>query len=336
MLNTNRNLLFKAIILALCTISFVHVFLFPLYELKNRRGAARTFSDLEQSLCMSNIKKRGVWRSGRCPQYGVVSVVQGGRLGNQMWEYASVWALARRTGLEPYVPRCIRTKLDQVFEHLTVSTFEEIGHCPMQMEHFVRSLDAWNFTNQSIILPRYYVQPELVLTWVQDIVQEFTMRKKLVARSQEVLQAVVKATEKEYPKNITPTFVGVHVRRTDYIGYLRIKHHVGPAHRRFFLAAMKIFEEKYEGVVFVVVSDDPVWCWKTFLAKNNAYVVGWHQKNSPALDMAILAACNHTIYDYGTFGEWGAILAGGDTIYYNVSSHSSAKLGQLMANWHTI
>lgn len=144
--------------------------------------------DFEQSLCTSNIKKRKVWRLIRCPQYGIVTVVQGGRLGNQMWQYASVWAFARKTGLEPYVPRCIRIKLDQIFEQLSVPTFEEISHCPVDLNNFVKSLDAWNLTSQSIILPRYSMQPDIVLTWVQDIVQEFTIRKQLVEKSQQVLR----------------------------------------------------------------------------------------------------------------------------------------------------
>lgn len=104
----------------------------------------------------------------------------------------------------------------------------------------------------------------------------------------------------------------------------------------FYKAAMRIFEEKHHNVVFIIVSDDPVWCWKKFGSKQNAYVANKHQKNSPALDLAILASCNHTIYDYGTFGEWGALLAGGETIYYNLSHHSSARLGQLLKNWYTI
>ena len=29
-------------------------------------------------------------------------------------------------------------------------------------------------------------------------------------------------------------------------------------------------------------------------------------------DLAILSICNHTILDYGTFGLWAALLAGGD------------------------
>lgn len=31
-------------------------------------------------------------------------------------------------------------------------------------------------------------------------------------------------------------------------------------------------------------------------------------------DLALLAACNHTILSYGTFGQWGALLAGGRTV----------------------
>lgn len=119
MLNTNHNILFKATVLALCVISFVHIFLFPLYDMDAGRNPTKTFMDFEQSLCTSNIKHKKSWKRANCPQYGIVTIMQGGRLGNQMWEYASVWALARRTGLEPYVPRCIRLKLDQVFEALT-------------------------------------------------------------------------------------------------------------------------------------------------------------------------------------------------------------------------
>lgn len=329
MINTNQNLLFIATILALCVISFVHIFLFPLYDINARHISTRTFADFEQSLCTSNIKHRKVWRKLYCPQYGIVTIVQGGRLGNQMWEYASVWAVARRTGLEPYVPRCIRLKLEQVFESLSVPSFEEISHCPVDLSVFVKSLDSWNYTNQSIVLPRYFIQPDLVLTWVQDIIQEFTIKKKLLDRSQQILHLAKRGRDYK-------VFVGVHIRRTDYIGYLRRKHAVPPASVDFYTAGMRYFEEKYEKVVFVVVSDDPLWCQKNFGKRGNVYVTSKLHPNSPALDLAILASCNHSLFDYGTFGEWGAILAGGETIFYNLSHHSSARVGQLLPNWRTI
>ena len=32
------------------------------------------------------------------------------------------------------------------------------------------------------------------------------------------------------------------------------------------------------------------------------------------LDIILLIQANHTIYDYGSFGFWGAVLAGGTTM----------------------
>ena len=34
----------------------------------------------------------------------------------------------------------------------------------------------------------------------------------------------------------------------------------------------------------------------------------------PGYDLCLMAACNHSIHDYGTFGTWGSLLAGGDVI----------------------
>ncbi|XP_018335838.1 galactoside 2-alpha-L-fucosyltransferase 2-like [Agrilus planipennis] len=329
MYNINQNILFTAIILALCVSAFVHVFLFPLY-ISPSHTLTKSFVDLEQSLCTNNILKyRKEWARQQCPLYGIVTTMQGGRLGNQMWEYASVWAVARRTGLEPYVPRCIRVRLDQVFESLSVPTLEEIAHCPVDMTFFVNSLDAWNFTRQSIILPRYSLQPDIVLSWVQDIISEFTFKKKLFNKSQQILQRAA--------KNIShPVFVGVHVRRTDYIGYLWRKHTVQPASFKFYYAAMKYYNQKYKNVVFIVVSDEPAWCIKFFGKLKNVYITSRSIPNSPSLDLAILSSCNHSIIDYGTFGTWGAILAGGETIFYNISQSSVARVGQILPHWKSI
>lgn len=114
------------------------------------------------------------------------------------------------------------------------------------------------------------------------------------------------------------------------------KHAVAAANASFFRTAMRYYEMKYQDVIFIVVSDDPSWCKRKFSRKNNVYITSKSYRNSPALDLAILASCNHSIFDYGTFGEWGAILAGGETIYYNLTRHSSERLGQLLHNWHTL
>lgn len=125
-----QNLLGLAIVLAVLIILLVHVTVLPLYEVVPGRPRRRVLGDHEQSLCSTNIKPvRLRLKHALCPRDGIVTVAQGGRLGNQMWEYASVWAVARRTGLEPFVPRCLLRVLDEVFADLSVPGMGAIAHC---------------------------------------------------------------------------------------------------------------------------------------------------------------------------------------------------------------
>uniref|UniRef100_A0A6P7FBU9 L-Fucosyltransferase n=1 Tax=Diabrotica virgifera virgifera TaxID=50390 RepID=A0A6P7FBU9_DIAVI len=321
MFSNNRNILFKGIVLALCIISCVHLFFFPLFETNTNPNVIRTYLDLEQSLCVNDIRKKKPLKPGKCPENGIITVEQGGRLGNQIWEYTAVFALARETGLDPYIPRCIKLKLDSVFDKLSVPTLDEIGHCLVQRDFYVMTpeqsnidyfLEAWNFTNQSVILPKYIMQPSLLLNWGQDIIHEFSIKKSLVEKSQKILHAAVK-----YVKTPVGTFIGVHVRRTDYISYVKRKYNSSTVDKSFFQSAMQLYESKFSNPIFIFVSDDAKWCWDNFNYKKNAYITGKHHSSSPGLDMTILANCNHTIYDYGTYGMWGAILAGGNAVHYS-------------------
>ena len=45
--------------------------------------------------------------------------------------------------------------------------------------------------------------------------------------------------------------------------------------------------------------------------------------HSVGIDLALLSLGNHTILTYGTFGMWGALLAGGEAIL--PSSHTRTK-----------
>lgn len=326
-----QNLLGIAIVLAILIIVVVHVTILPLYEVvPNRNGVRKLLGEYEQGLCTFNLRPlRSRWRR-HCPKDGIVTVAQGGRLGNQMWEYASVWAVARRTGLEPYVPRCLRRVLDEVFADLSVPGMGYIAHCPVQWQDAATSPEQWGRINQSIVLPRFIVLPEIVLTWVNDIRHEFRFKKKLAETADKILQDAAQ-------NRINVTFVGVHVRRTDYIYYLWRTRHVSVADEEFFSQAMNYFRTKYQNTVFIVVSDDPLWC-KLHLSGlgRDVYIASQAGVTGPGQDLATMSACNHSIIDYGTFGVWGAILAGGETLVYNMSRHSSVRVAELLPQWQVV
>jgi galactoside 2-L-fucosyltransferase 1/2 len=80
--------------------------------------------------------------------------------------------------------------------------------------------------------------------------------------------------------------------------------------------------------LFVIVSDDPKWC-RQHLGATDVVIAS----KSAEHDLALLSSCNHTIIDYGTFGYWGAIMAGGHTISLNVDQDFNSIMAQ-NKNWH--
>jgi len=72
----------------------------------------------------------------------------------------------------------------------------------------------------------------------------------------------------------------------------------------FFLRQMNLLRNKYKPIMFVVVSVDPLWCERALRGND----VGVIRNKSPEQDLAIMAACKHSIIDYGTYGMWGDTL----------------------------
>ena len=114
---------------------------------------------------------------------------------------------------------------------------------------------------------------------------------------------------------------------------------------------MKIFHDAYSHVIFVIVTDDMEWarqnlkfpgmqvgvvmrvclyeddlcCWQVaFLGHDRVLEKDVRRPLATADDigddLALLAACNHTILSYGTFGQWAAFLAGGKVVISDTAS----------------
>ncbi len=122
---------------------------------------------------------------------------------------------------------------------------------------------------------------------------------------------------KTFPANVSReriVFVGVHIRRGDMLNLENFKQGYTTATSAYLKNAIALFKAKFEHVVFVVCSDDLEWS-ETRLGGQAAHMV-FSEAEEAIVDMAILSQCNHTIMTVGTFGWWGAWLAGGITIYY--------------------
>ena len=73
--------------------------------------------------------------------------------------------------------------------------------------------------------------------------------------------------------------------------------------------------------LFIIVSDDLNWA-KEHINRDDVAFAG-HFQTAPypysfskdiGEDLCLLSACNHTIMSFGTYGLWGALLAGGQVV----------------------
>ncbi|XP_018316424.1 galactoside 2-alpha-L-fucosyltransferase 3 [Mycetomoellerius zeteki] len=333
MSHAQQHVLASAIVLAVLVVFCIHVFLFPMYT-STPPARHMKVSAYEQALCRTNLKNNvripaSELRNNPCPKYGIVSAMQGGRLGNQIWEYASVWATARRTGLEPFMPRCILKTLEEHFENLSIPPLSYIGRCTLDVGQVVNSLSQWNSTEQNIIIPRHAAYWSLILVWLDDVRREFTFKPSLRIYAEKVLKRVAEKFNLS-----SPTYVSVHVRRTDYVDYLWQKLKTRPAPVSYYLSAMDYFAGKYSNVIFVITSDNIAWCKYNLRSKRHRIsFVSENDGKGPGKDLAVLSACNHSIIDYGTYGSFGAILAAGETVVYNVTTYFSTLIADVLPNW---
>lgn len=239
-----------------------------------------------------------------------------GRLGNLMGEYATLLALAKLNNRKPVL---------QPDMYQTLESYFHISLRPMSSAE----LDFWK-TRWSEVNLHNWMEPRLesltspftLLTgypcsWTfyhhlrTHILQEFRFRDYILEKTQQTLHSLKNGST-------SVTFIGVHVRRTDYVREMAGRWRGVMADTNFFRHAFDIFEAKYPDALFLVVSDDMDWCKKNIENPNgNVIFVGNGNSKTPIYDLALLAHCNHSVITMGTFGFWSAYLAGGETVYYS-------------------
>ena len=97
---------------------------------------------------------------------------------------------------------------------------------------------------------------------------------------------------------------------------------------------------------FIVVSDDMDWCKEQFHSFQDVYFVGTPNTQLTMLDrnnalragqdigndLALLAHANHSILSHGTYGMWGALLAGGEAVLPGQFNHVKESREVVKAN----
>ncbi len=226
-----------------------------------------------------------------------------GRLGNQMFQYASLRGIAANRGYDFGIPpsnfRDVWQdhQLFEVFQlhHLPPKNvkFLDQGHAPVAKETtFGFDPLLFNQCPNDISLWGFFQTEKYFSHIDRSIREDFTFRQHILEPCREMMSGV------DSP-------ISLHVRRTDYTS--------NPNHTtldlEYYTEALKHFDSDRTVIVF---SDDPEWCNQQSIFSDDRFMISENTDN--AVDLCLMTLCTDHIIANSSFSWWGAWLANSNKV----------------------
>ncbi|XP_073457379.1 galactoside alpha-(1,2)-fucosyltransferase 2-like [Aquarana catesbeiana] len=306
-----RNINSWIMILVFKLLIITNIFFWYRFE---RRITFCTCASTKQSLDTMNLKNRmpSINEYAFEPT-GMWTIEPSGRIGNLIGQYATLYAFAKRHGHQAYILPRMHSALSKIFKiKLPVINQEVANRIPWKTFRIYNnwmSKEYYNISGEFVKLSGYPFSWTFYHQHREEILKEFTFHDFIREESNAYLADI-------QGNKTNTTFIGIHVRRGDYVDIMQKSKKGVLASKEYLQKAMEYFRRKYKNPLFVVTSNGMDWCKSNinnFLG--DVYFLGDGNEGSPARDFALLVHCNHTIMTIGTFGLYAAYLAGGETVY---------------------
>jgi len=226
---------------------------------------------------------------------GTVFHSYSGRIGNQLFQMASISGIASKNGMDVCIPGGEIMSMFDGVDHACDGQFP----WKVVVEDGYAKWQAFDLHHKDTVI---FGDLQSYKYFNVDVRKYLHFKPHLLSHANVFLGEIKH-----------DVMVGIHVRR--YEGS-----HLRTPSRIYYDNAMGYFTHRYPSVGFVVICEDPTWCAvQPQFVGSNVYMSSEPQHF--AVDMAILSACDHIIISVGTFGWWSAFLGpdsrpSGIVIYY--------------------
>lgn len=231
-----------------------------------------------------------------------------GRLGNQMFQYASLRGIARNRGYDFCVPNHnqilkdpygfdVKIEIFYPFKMSHVSPHNikllDRGYAPVAEErHFHFDEILFNMCPDEITLAGFF-QTEKYFQHIQDEIRaDFSFKDEILEPCKEMMGSVGEA-------------ISLHVRRTDYLQ--------NPNHTaldlNYYEKALKYFDN---GLPVIIFTDDVDWCKEQEVFSDERFMVS--ESGDQYIDLCLMSLCKHHIIANSSFSWWGAWLSNYDDV----------------------
>ena len=230
-----------------------------------------------------------------------------GRLGNQMFQYATLLSLSKYHGVEAGIPENKGNVDDDygyahiydAFENLSATLVTSADMSSAKYEYNAKEGIDFNF-DPSLFSTRDdcringYFQSELYFSMIRDdLKKEFKFSDEIIGWCKNKLQ--------DLRPNADSTMCAVHFRRGDYSGLGNVHTNLGSD---YYNPAISWMTDNLPDCRFIAFSDDIQWC------KDNL-PEGFLFAETPGMfyDMCMMSMCDSHIIANSSFSWWGAWLS---------------------------
>jgi hypothetical protein len=230
-----------------------------------------------------------------------------GRLGNQMFQFASTYGIANKLGYDAAFPieNIEVPSIEQFKDGVTREVYFDLPRIFNLDENVIKPLDEiktkyqaqephFHFSNKLFTIPDecdlggYYQSEKYFIHCQEDVRRLFTFKKEIVNEAKE-----------KFPKLEYET-ISIHMRVGDYAGLQ--DHHPICKPEYYFKSTNHFLDKNY---YFLIFSDDIQYSKNIFgQSENILYIDG----NTAEVDMCMMSMCNHNIVANSSFSWWAAWL----------------------------
>jgi hypothetical protein len=224
-----------------------------------------------------------------------------GRLGNQMFQYASLRGIASNRGFDFCIPpenvfgvndsnvKNFPTNIHNTFNISWVKT-DLPNNKIIQENGFEFNEYLFNECEDNVDLLGYFQSEKYFKHIEKDIRSDFSFSQDLVNDCSEFINTVSSNRE----------VISIHVRRGDYLN-LQSFHPTPPV--EYYSESLK----KFPNLPVLIFSDDVEWCLNQHLFDDDRFLVS--QQNPADFDLCLMSMCSHHIIANSSFSWWGAWLS---------------------------
>ena len=231
-----------------------------------------------------------------------------GRLGNQMFQYASLRGIAANRGFDFCIPpehvfgeidSNVKNSETNIHTAFDLSKCNKVGN-PILYERVEESgyhFDENIFNNcpDNVDLYGYFQSEKYFKHIEEDIRKDFTFSKELVKNCSDFIDEIDSNRE----------VISLHIRRSDYLS-LQSFHPTPPI--EYYEEALK----QLPNAPVLIFSDDPEWCLNQPLFESDRFLIS--ELNTADFDMCIMTMCKYHIMANSSFSWWASWLSKSENV----------------------